>query len=311
MMAEDYQAESESFSAEHEYIAYTVDIYLDGKRKHWEEYYLDDFKIKTDEAVIDEAEYGLNMADFDTATITKSHVKDGITSKSEIIKTINYEAESFESDTLSAKEYVKLAKNIDNPYERDDWNDLYVEGYIDCLVDNELTDDFFDAESFEAEGGVKMADGKTDYNICTDKNLHHLANDPAFWKGLKEGDVVCGREVMHTAQRMTCCGWPLLHDLMSDEGTNWMVCRCVDCGMCGKMMGADDPIFYDDGADMDFCSKKCKDKSWEENASFEADMTVGDGFKLGVGAVLGFTAIGAAFGLLGNVIGNLIGTKEE
>ena len=45
--------------------------------------------------------------------------------------------------------------------------------------------------------------------------------------------------------------------------------------------------------------------------SFEADMTVGDGFKLGVGAILGFTAIGAAFGLLGNVIGNLIGTKEE
>ena len=59
----------------------------------------------------------------------------------------DFMAESFESDTLSAKEYVKLAKNIDNPYERDDWNDLYVEGYIDCLVDNELTDDFFDAES--------------------------------------------------------------------------------------------------------------------------------------------------------------------
>jgi hypothetical protein len=45
--------------------------------------------------------------------------------------------------------------------------------------------------------------------------------------------------------------------------------------------------------------------------SFEADMTVGDGFKLGVGAILGFTAIGAAFGLLGNVIGNLIGNKGE
>jgi hypothetical protein len=40
--------------------------------------------------------------------------------------------------------------------------------------------------------------------------------------------------------------------------------------MCGKMMGADDPTFYDDMAVMDFCSKKCKDKSWEEDASFEA-----------------------------------------
>lgn len=81
--------------------------------------------------------------------------------------------------------------------------------------------------------------------------------DPAFWKGLKRGDVVCGREVNTPAKDMTCCGWPVLDDLMDDEGTNWMVCRCVDCGECGKIIGADDPLFYCDHAVMGFCSKEC------------------------------------------------------
>ena len=138
-------------------------------------------------------------------------------------------------------------------------------------VIEEYPDGYYDAESFFAEGGVKMANGKTDYNICTDKNLHHLKKDPSFWKGLKRGDVVCGREVNTPAKDMTCCGWPMLNDLMDDEGTNWMVCRCGECGMCSKIIGADEPIFYDDEANMDFCSKKCKDKSWEEDEyNFEA-----------------------------------------
>lgn len=74
--------------------------------------------------------------------------------------------------------------------------------------------------------GLRDGEGMTYYNICTDRNLYHLQDDPAFWKALKTGDVVCGREVNSTAQTMTCCGWPLLDDLMTDEGTNWMVCRC-------------------------------------------------------------------------------------
>lgn len=67
------------------------------------------------------------------------------------------------------------------------------------------------------------------YNI-TDKNLHHLIKDPAFWKSLKRGDEVCGREVVREAND-TACGWPQLNDLMDDEGRNWLVCRenCSNC----------------------------------------------------------------------------------
>ena len=82
-------------------------------------------------------------------------------------------------------------------------------------------------------------------------------NDPAFWKGLKVGDEVCGRLVNSTAQTMTCCGWPLLDDLMSDEGTDWMVCRCVECGSCGSIIKADDPYWQDDMAD--YCSEEGRD----------------------------------------------------
>ena len=71
--------------------------------------------------------------------------------------------------------------------------------------------------------------------------LHLLIKDPAFWKGLKHGDVVNGREVMHTAQEMAC-GWPMMHDLMSDEGRGWMVCRAgfdhPDCGCPHEEVGA-------------------------------------------------------------------------
>lgn len=56
------------------------------------------------------------------------------------------------------------------------------------------------------------------------KDLHHLMKDPAFWKGLKRGDVVGGREVILEAQD-SACGWPQLTDLMDDEGRGWMVCR--------------------------------------------------------------------------------------
>ena len=66
----------------------------------------------------------------------------------------------------------------------------------------------------------------TRYNICTDKNQHRLAKeDPvSFWKSLKRGDEVCGREVVREAKD-TACGWPFLDDLMDDEGRGWLVCR--------------------------------------------------------------------------------------
>ena len=63
----------------------------------------------------------------------------------------------------------------------------------------------------------------THYNI-TDKNLHPLIKDSAFWKSLKQGDEVCGREVVREAND-TACGWPQLYDLMDDEGRGWLVCR--------------------------------------------------------------------------------------
>tara|TARA_R110000823_G_scaffold203431_3_gene334518 strand:- start:5430 stop:5660 length:231 start_codon:yes stop_codon:yes gene_type:complete len=60
-----------------------------------------------------------------------------------------------------------------------------------------------------------------------------LKKDPAFWKSLKRGDNVCGREVFQEAKD-TACGWPRLDDLMSDEGTSWMVCRAgFDHPACG------------------------------------------------------------------------------
>ena len=41
--------------------------------------------------------------------------------------------------------------------------------------------------------------------------------------------------------------------------------------------------------------------------SFEADMTVGDGFKLGLGGAMGF----AAFGITLGIIGSLLKSKED
>lgn len=83
------------------------------------------------------------------------------------------------------------------------------------------------------------------YNICTDKNLHHLIKDPAFWKSLKQGDEVCGREVVIGAKE-SACGWPQLNDLMSDEGISWMVCRAgfdhPACG-CPHETHPDDEVF--------------------------------------------------------------------
>lgn len=61
-------------------------------------------------------------------------------------------------------------------------------------------------------------------NHRTYNNNHFLAKDPEFWKSLKRGDEVCGRPVV-TEAKDTACGWPQLIDLMSDEGTGWMVCR--------------------------------------------------------------------------------------
>ena len=62
---------------------------------------------------------------------------------------------------------------------------------------------------------------------------YELKNDPAFWKGLKMGDRVGGREVVIEAKD-TFCGLPQLFDLMSDEGRGWMVCRAgFDYPECG------------------------------------------------------------------------------
>lgn len=97
----------------------------------------------------------------------------------------------------------------------------------------------------------------------TDERYLQGRNDPAFWKDLKRGDVVLGREVVHTAQEMTCCGFPLLDDLMSDEGRGWMVCRCLDCDTCGKLIKADDPHYVDDFCIMGYCSKECMDAEEE------------------------------------------------
>ena len=65
------------------------------------------------------------------------------------------------------------------------------------------------------------------------KDLHLLMLNPFFWRGLKSGDVVHGREVIREAKD-TACSWPMLDDLMSDEGTSWMVCRAgFDRPACG------------------------------------------------------------------------------
>ena len=54
-----------------------------------------------------------------------------------------------------------------------------------------------------------------------------------FWKELRVGDVVNGREVVREAKD-TSCGWPQVTDLMSDEGRGWMVCRAgFDEPACG------------------------------------------------------------------------------
>ena len=61
----------------------------------------------------------------------------------------------------------------------------------------------------------------TDYDLHTEET--HNPTD-GFWKRLKVGDTVLGREVVGEAKDSPC-GWPRLTDLMSDEGTSWKVCR--------------------------------------------------------------------------------------
>jgi hypothetical protein len=65
------------------------------------------------------------------------------------------------------------------------------------------------------------------------KDLPLLMRNPFFWTGLKRGDVILGRTVVREAKDTTC-RWPQLTDLMSDEGTSWMVCRAgFDHPACG------------------------------------------------------------------------------
>jgi len=61
----------------------------------------------------------------------------------------------------------------------------------------------------------------TIYNLNTEETHNPTEH---FWKKLKVGDVVNGREVVREANN-TACGWPQVIDLMSDEGSRWMVCR--------------------------------------------------------------------------------------
>ena len=70
----------------------------------------------------------------------------------------------------------------------------------------------------------------TDYDLYTEETHNPTEH---FWKRLKVGDTVFGREVVREAKD-TACGWPQVIDLMSDEGTTWMVCRAgFDHPACG------------------------------------------------------------------------------
>jgi hypothetical protein len=70
----------------------------------------------------------------------------------------------------------------------------------------------------------------THYNLNTAETHNPTEH---FWKRLKVGDVVNGREVVREGKDTTC-GWPQVIDLMSDEGTTWMVCRAgFDHPACG------------------------------------------------------------------------------
>lgn len=72
----------------------------------------------------------------------------------------------------------------------------------------------------------------TDYELHTEETHNPTKH---FWKRLKVGDTVLGREVVREGKD-TDCGWPQLADLMSDEGTHptWMVCRAgFDHPTCG------------------------------------------------------------------------------
>jgi len=69
-----------------------------------------------------------------------------------------------------------------------------------------------------------------DYELHTEETHNPTEH---FWKRLKVGDTVLGRMVVREAKDTTC-GWPQLTDLMSDEGTSWMVCRAgFDHPACG------------------------------------------------------------------------------
>lgn len=85
----------------------------------------------------------------------------------------------------------------------------------------------------------------TEHNVYTSED-HVLMKDPAFWKGLKKGDIVYGREVYQEAND-SACGWPQLDDLMSDEGRGWKVCRAgfdePDCG-CPPLRELDPDFYY-------------------------------------------------------------------
>lgn len=70
-------------------------------------------------------------------------------------------------------------------------------------------------------------------------------HDDEFWKTLLVGNKIMGREVVREAKD-TACGWPQVIDLMSDEGTNWKVCRAgfdhPACG-CPHETHPDDEVF--------------------------------------------------------------------
>ena len=242
----------------------------------------------------------------------------------------DFDAESFEADEWNNDEYVDLAKRVPKRFKEDNLQDAYVEGFLDCLynqtggITDEVYDDDFDAESFEAQ----YFRGKEGYFIGSEKERKALGKriiiesedlkefgEPDWkyiekaGKALVKGDF---NVLRHNMQMLDSVPSRLmtdafgsdfekvispkkieqLHLYLDAESFEAEVCPC-GCAMVGCV-----------------CSPSCKGECLGAE-SFEADMTVGDGFKLGVGAILGFTAIGAAFGLLGNLIGNLIGNKGE
>ena len=285
-------------------------------------------------------------------------------------------------DDWNRVEYVDLAKRVPKNFQDDNLQDAYVEGFLDCLYNqtggsiDEVYDDDFDAESFEAQ----YFRGKEGYFIGSEKERKALGKriiiesedlkefgEPDWkyiekaGKALVKGDF---NVLRHNMQMLDSVPSRLMTDAFGSDFEKVISPKKIEqlhlyldaesfeanagglkCNVCQNMVADTDGDKYfvcdacanyegmgaesfeanagglkcnvcqnmvaDTDGDKYFVCDACANYEGMGAESFEADMTVADGFKLGVGAILGFTAIGAAFGLLGNVIGNLIGNKGE